>query len=380
MSRIVFKLRCSSPNLKNTAKNNKYYLRYIVTRPGSITNENVPHGAFGYINFFDNIKEANLEDMERYVQDISSKGINIYKGIISMVEQDAQYLGYISKEKWEQLLKQKIPYIAEKINIEYKNLEWLASFHKEKNHPHVHIMFWDKAQQIKSPFIKPQVLNEIRRDLIKHVFKEDLEKLYEIKDKGRDSISKSEIFNELKEATKKINKELISIPIMEQKLSNAKIQNIVVDILKLKEIIPKEGRLNYKFMPLEVKEEIGKISYKILDISKECKNSFHQYVDTKVEIQKYYTKNEAELTKAKELAKQEILNKMGNLILKMTKELELEKEARNINVTRVLIEDVFSILTRDTEHIKARLQDELSKEAKKEKVLEITDTSIFKWG
>ena len=81
---------------------------------------------------------------------------NVYEAGHGRVEQreywletDALRLGYDEPEKWRELVRQQLPQICDKIGISVSNLEYSAAVHPDKGHPHCHLMFWDKKQDIK---------------------------------------------------------------------------------------------------------------------------------------------------------------------------------------------------------------------------------------
>lgn len=94
----------------------------------------------------------------------------------------------MDKEFWHQILDKRISDIARASNINPEDIEWCASYHSKKGHPHVHVDFWDRNQNLKTnkkPFLD---YGKIKNVVAKEVFANDLEKLYETK-----NISKKQI-------------------------------------------------------------------------------------------------------------------------------------------------------------------------------------------
>ena len=79
---------------------------------------------------------------------------------------------------WQQLIRQQVKILAKENEIEFKNLQWAATVHAESDHPHCHVIFWDKEQKIAVNFIKPDKVDGIRRSLIRYTFQDELQAYY----------------------------------------------------------------------------------------------------------------------------------------------------------------------------------------------------------
>lgn len=53
---------------------------------------------------------------------------------------------------------------------------------EEKSHPHIHVVFWHKSVRVKNPFTPPQILNVIRRQMIKDTFADKILAFAKVKD------------------------------------------------------------------------------------------------------------------------------------------------------------------------------------------------------
>jgi len=137
-SPLISKIRCHNPNRKRSGIANRNYLTYIATREGvdisDINNiddlmktseilekdldENIVHKEASNENYmrymakrprshglFGNIKTDDLNYVASLVADLTKEGKNIYRGIISLSEKDAEALGFTNKEKWQLFLK-----------------------------------------------------------------------------------------------------------------------------------------------------------------------------------------------------------------------------------------------------------------------------------
>ena len=144
-SGVVFKwLKSNQKEIRNHRKNNgrtpnlqahinKMHLNYIAMRPGSVFNENA-HGLFGYIynpvqNKLLDCDKLKLENISKRVGEMSKNGIDVFKTVISLKEDDAIKYGYTTRNSWKGLIEQKINEIARCYKINVTDLEWTASYH-----------------------------------------------------------------------------------------------------------------------------------------------------------------------------------------------------------------------------------------------------------
>lgn len=205
---LISKIRCPSPNKAGTIKRNMNYVEYIATREGvdltdiDCNDELVRDAGRDVENYFEsgnqrlssnglfgNIDTTNLKAVSRHLGDLSKEGRNIYRGIVSLSEEDALNLGYDQKQKWADYMRAVIPDVAKEFGIEISKLQWTAAVHMEKGHPHCHYMFWSKEDKISSPFIHESKQNKIREFLSKEMFKEERALLVAEKDTKRELIT-----------------------------------------------------------------------------------------------------------------------------------------------------------------------------------------------
>ena len=133
-------------------------------------------------------------DILAYIKDKVSSGAYVYKTVISLTGEDSEKYGYTTKDDWENLIRANIKLIADEYNIKVENLDWVASFHTEERHPHIHFVFYDKSISKKA---KPYVqYDKIKEKLNYSVYKKDIQPLLdqkntikkEIKDIFKDNI------------------------------------------------------------------------------------------------------------------------------------------------------------------------------------------------
>lgn len=168
---------------------NKLHIDYIATRSGVATGNNT-HGLFGNILNTDEVEMLELEVIEKYVQGVSNKNIDIFKTVISLKEEDAMQYGIINKADWKNLIEERILEISKGFKMSLNDMEWLASFHAKKGQPHCHLIVWNKNQDLsikRKPYI---FFDKIKTAIAKSVYKEELEIMYNIKDVAKKELGK----------------------------------------------------------------------------------------------------------------------------------------------------------------------------------------------
>lgn len=400
----------------------RLHVDYIATREGADF-AGGEHGLFGYIKGSSAVEDMKLTSITSHVRTISNKNVDIIKTVISMREEDAVYKGFTSQEEWKYLLQDKIREIGNNYNIDFHNLEWVASFHAEKGHPHCHLVFWDLSQINDSKKKTYVSYNKIKGTIAKGVFGLELDELYEIKNQAKKDIAEdikkfSKEFKEEQKLVNQLKEEMPSIynnPVINFKFGRSTIEKVNAN---LEEIRKKHNNYKYQNQDKEVKELLDKTSKIILASSRECFNTYNQYIETELKIKEilFQANKESSIKKVRANAEKFMMSKIGNQILKYLKEEEfeikqaeyqmkreeyLEKkkikeqeyfedkmsylEAIQRNNTTKLISDVYYLLNDENisnnakyDRIKQKYSS-LSKQAKKEKWLEKRNSSGIEW-
>lgn len=147
---VFSQVRCPSPNRKDTAIKNYKHIFYISNRKHCLKNE-YGNSLFGTIYDFDNTNNSKIAN---YIYEKSKSGTNMYRGMVSLAEQDTIEQGLTDRESWETMFIDSVSQIARNLGISFANLEWVATVHYKKGNPHLHYMIWDREQKVKNPFIK----------------------------------------------------------------------------------------------------------------------------------------------------------------------------------------------------------------------------------
>ena len=258
MSNLIFIFKAYNPNKRSTYFKHKNYTDYIANSEYVIRNKETTHGLFGIVDKFPNIqKEENLSEIVNYIDDLAKAKVPIYRGLVSLTEFDAERLGYYDQDKWKKLLENRLPSIAEKMNIKFSDLQYLGAVHYEDRHPHLQFFVWSKSSR--NYFIKYKEINKMRNEFINDVFKEDLLPIYQDKDLAKKNITgENYILQELKKANldEKFVKDLMKY--QKNAFQNHRVRSILKDE-DIKEIV--DAMLLLKD---ELKRTTGSIKYQYL--------------------------------------------------------------------------------------------------------------------
>lgn len=300
----------------------KSHINYIGRTEGA--ENNGEHSLFGTLNNNENVYGMKKSDILAYIKDKVSSGAYVYKTVISLTGEDSEKYGYTTKDDWENLIRANIKLIADKYNIKVENLDWVASFHTEERHPHIHFVFYDKSISKKA---KPYVqYDKIKEKLNYSVYKKDIQPLLD---------QKNTIKKEIKDIFKDNIDEIISYDA--NKIFGNKIaQNSLNEIAELLKEIYEIKDLEYKttkreswkmqYQTPEVKEKIRAIINKIIQSSSQIKSEVNSYINACIETEKIKNINNTSQRsniKMEQTIKREtefILKKVDNQILEFLKE------------------------------------------------------------
>lgn len=260
------------------------------------------------------------------------KGL-VWRGILSLNESDAIRLGYEEREAWKDMLRTTVPLMANEMGIPESNLRWVAAFHQEKGHPHVHLVVWEKVpkrsrgllSEPETRAIKKTFMNEIygeerirlsqektaERDLIRQIAKEDLVKSVELIREVRAEQKQVELEMKAAGAVKSVG--------IAPKLYKETNKELADQLSELSAIMPKKGRLNYKFMPDDVKAKIDEISAWVLNQPSQ-KNHLNNYLNTVEFMTRQYTFQPEQIQAAKDKAYADIQKRVSQIVLKAASE------------------------------------------------------------
>ena len=407
MSNLIFIFKAYNPNKRSTYFKHKTYTDYIANSEYVIRNEDTTHGLFGIVDKFPNIQnEDNLSSIINYIDDLAKAKVPIYRGLVSLTEFDAERLGYYDQEKWKKLLENRLPSIAEKLNIKLSDLQYLGAVHYEDGHPHLQFFVWSKSNR--NYFIKYKEINKMRNEFLNDVFKEDLLPIYQDKDLAKKNITgENYILQELKKAN--LDEKFVRDLMKYQKttfqnhrvrsiLKDEEIKEVVDAMLVLKdELKNTTGSIKYEYLKAypEILAKVNEIAIKIIELSPQCQNEIDKYIKAKQKLAEFKYTNNEKLEEAKQKIEEEtgeeVIKLIGNQILDIERAWINERNPsmtfiRSNNDTRDLLDNILTILefqaneqNRYNRFYELHSKKQLSKQAKKELAKLKQNSSEFNW-
>ena len=237
MAKVISKLRVYSPNKRDTPTGNIKHLYYIATRKNAVINE-YGSAIFGYYNYKNLEPDIQKKEVAKYIKAISQEKNNVYRGIISLREDDAIRLGYTNRKQWETMIQKNIQEIAKVMNIPFSRLEYCGVVHLKKGNPHLHYMFWDRSQKINRCYISEYQQNRIRDIITKGIYKEELQELYNERDTIKNDLKNRDLVEEMKT----INIENCDSKIPYTKIQNKDRKKLISDFKRIAKLLPKKRK------------------------------------------------------------------------------------------------------------------------------------------
>ena len=235
MAKVISKLRAYSPNKKDTPTGNIKHLYYIATRKNAVINE-YGSSIFGYYNYSNLKPDIQKKEVAKYIKAISEEKNNVYRGIISLKEEDAIRLGYTTRKQWETMIQKNIQEIAKVMNIPFSRLEYCGVVHLKKGNPHLHYLFWDRSQKINRCYISEYQQNRIRDIITKGIYKEELQELYNERDTIKNDLKSRDLVEEMKV----INIENCDSKIPYTKIDNKDRKKLIAEFKRIAKLLPKK--------------------------------------------------------------------------------------------------------------------------------------------
>ena len=376
-------------------------MRYIATRPRVSKNDGMNHGLFGKLSPGPITDFEDWRDVARLVYANSKKHITMYRSVISFDEETAAELNLSDQKAWQRYIENHMMTIAEKNNIRREHLQWACALHKEKHHPHIHVVFWDTSSRVKNPFTPPAIPNAIRKQLIKDTFAERIRAYGEEKNKSTAELRSisNELVDEFEQHLRRLGKDrykrLRADYDEENELSGSfdfddDVLNETADrIFRLKSALPSTGRIAYQLLTPEMKAKVDGLVEYLLENVPALREQKERYIDSKMKMALLYGGSDEYLDSLRKRFSGEADKIIANRLLGMVKTLnrldyemkseEYKDARRSYFAEQMLMEalDMLSGLTRDND---SRFSDwekangrELSKDAKKELFLKLQD-------
>lgn len=289
------------------------YIKYLNQRPGS-------HGLFSGSDEFPT-PIAIQKELE------SHNGV-VWRVVLSLTEDDAKRLDYTSRASWETTLRATVPDAAAKMKIDESNLRWVAAYHNEVGHPHVHLVMWEKNVKRRRGLLTDRELNEVKKTFQNEVYSHERNLLFQQKTAARDLLrdlsikDTSQIVSIIREV--KDFEEWAALQ-MEQ-IGEGKV-GIAPEIPSTREVelakrineiasqLPEKGRVVYKLMPPQLKASIDSTTKWLIE-----QPSFYpvvsQYYKAVELMTKQYSFQDKDLDRAIKNAKFDLEKRISQVVLR----------------------------------------------------------------
>ena len=337
---LMSKIRCYNPNKSHAALKNLNYIVYIGTRPGvdltdvkldeltAITEEDItpdePSANSQYIYYiakrqnsqglFGNFEFNNITEVAHEVRDVTDAGVNVYRGIVSLSEEDAVALGYNKKDAWVKYMHPVMNDVGNSFGIPLTALKWCAAVHMEQGHPHCHYTFWRTDGKVMSSYIHVSKQNEIREFLSGQMFKAEREMFLPEKNQYRDAT--------IGAARSFMNSLDIDFNHIPERITQQQLQHMSSDLIELVNSLPGRGSLKYKLLPPKCKILVDKVVEDVIQIPAVNKE-YTAYMKAVSDISTTYSGSTNHQATNQTVADEDIRKRLANSILKSAITLSL---------------------------------------------------------
>lgn len=210
------------------------YVDYIAKRPRV-----EKHGSHGL--FTQDDKPIELSNVAKEVA--NHDGV-VWTTIISLRREDAEKLGYDNAKAWRDMLRSKANSLAKGMGIPVSDLRWYAAFHNEGYHPHIHLISYSVGKQ---PYMTEQGLENLKSEIARAIFKNDLYHVYE-----NQTLRRNQLRKEGKEKVAEIINQINS--------GGYKNETVELMLCELAGRLKKyKGKMVYGYMPKTIKNLINGI-------------------------------------------------------------------------------------------------------------------------
>ena len=328
----------------------------------------------------------------------------MYRSVVSFGAETARELYLTDQKAWQRYIENHVRTVAEKNGIRRENFQWAAALHPEKEHPHIHIVFWDKSEErakIRNPFTPPAIPNSIRRQMIKDTFANQIRAYGEEKNRAAAEIRRfgeglvEDFERHIRQMGWKQYQKLREGNDIESELSDVfdfgeeVLAGAAKRVFQIKATFPGRGRIAYQLLPPESKKQVDSLVAYLLSELPSLAKKKEEYIESKMKMVLLYGGSKAYQNTKRRDFDVEADKILANRVLGMVKTLNrLDDEGRAVEyregrrkyyVEQMVLEmlDMLSSLVdtncRQYDDFEKAWKGELSKEARKELYLKYQD-------
>ena len=274
----------------NKQLDREIFMNYLDSRPNS-------HGLFS-------VKDEPIV-LDKAAKEVANHSGAIWTHIVSLKREDAERMGYIDFEHWQDLVRRHASDIAAAQKISDDNFRWYAAFHNKESNPHVHIVVFSKDG--KQGYLTKEGIEKIRSAFANDIYRDELSNLYHQQTVVRD-ILRSEAENVMTNLLTELQNNIDFDSQLEQL------------ILKLQsQLKNSKGKKIYGYLQPNVKKTVDQI-VAVLAQNSVLKKMYEQWCE--LERQKYETYTSAVL-KLSLLEENKVFKPIKNAVIKAVMDMEL---------------------------------------------------------
>jgi len=303
---VVF--RFFQPSPKSGAKNAAHVI-YIGRRPGVDKDGDAPpidhdvhlhymdhrprsHGLFG--------PEGDTQDIQDVAATLKHHDGIVWRGILSLREDDAIKYGFTNRRRWENALRATLPELGSQLGIAGGHFKWVAAFHKEPGHYHVHVVFWDSTSSRTRGRLTPRELKGVRGLMMREIYGDERRRLLEEKTRIRNDARAS--ISTLTKAPFSMPRDPVGIALRNQ-------------LLVLSRSLPSTGRTALAYMPPAVKQEARRIADWILSQDGYAAQTA-RYLEIAGDLARHHSRQQGRIDSAKDEAFSDLRDRVAQVVLK----------------------------------------------------------------
>ena len=338
------------------------HIEYAANRPGST-------GLFGPDPNNPPVTTQAIEDLE------AKKSPLTWRLVLSMREEDARKLDLLERKAWEDLTRKNMEHFARAVGFKPGQISWVAAFHPEQGHPHVHVLAYPADD---APARKGQLTTLELRKFKRGISSEIVPELKTVLNMEK-TLARNIMLDSTKTAIADIKhmaylESVIAEPTerLPPKFLKQDLVELAASINELARKMPGKGRAALAFMPDDVKQEARVLADAILQ-KPQMAETLAKYEKATRDMTRIYTKSDAKADEAWNKAYSDIRDRIANQLVreaavqnKQKQQGKVHKE-REIMAAKSIYGGIFRALDRECQ--KAEAQAELARlqEEKKSK-------------
>lgn len=277
------------------------HARYMTERPGSA-------GLFGE----DPDHPPILEDvMDR----ISGHTGPVWRFIVSVTESDAKNLGtgedsLLFRPAWSRAARVAMIQIADELGL--SEVEWSAAMHRKAGHPHIHLLFWERAPTRQHGKLSSGECHTVRQVWMRELYGPIRTRLGQEKTAMRSTIRETV-------------REMTSLVPPGDLLSATDQKVLMQHFVAIAETVPPKGRLAMAYLPAPAKDAVRTTTTWILRNVPSMRSMATRYLDCAEELARHHSDDWARHQRARGHAWEDLVDRVSAVVLRSAVQWDREQ-------------------------------------------------------